>query len=507
VSIERLIESIGESPDSLRKYLLDEIDEFLEAESPAHQEDEFGDVLFALAAMAWAHTGRHFPLHTAAFEGKVRTRLRKHAALTRYPRVYEDERIAEMEFGVVHFAFGQFGGQWHQFDPLLNGTVAEIHLLTDAPFDRSDRITNHCIVTFDEISAIEYDILYASTDPTAGNTIRCRIPNFMFARAKKELRYSELSEFLSLQVLAALDGLRFPPGAIAHFHSWESGFLMESEEFRERIGAFKTMFSPYLTIGRLKALVDDNGGEGWTMSPDELRVASEYERKLSAATMRVVLESARDHEFYGRWVHPDRLEVRSFAREGSAAFRYEPPDPSRLDFLAGGRPVREKGFVELCREFAAVAEWAAGEGVRVSLGILCRERRVDKGARYIAEMERVIQDHGLEGLVTIEPKVSLDQLRKRIEASSALVVPSLFDPFNLMPTYAVEVRRPAFVSTHAGVSDNVKSRQYTFDPLTEGDLARAISAWHAEVPEFEYEACFPSYRDLYLAKEAPQPWA
>jgi hypothetical protein len=32
-----------------------------------------------------------------------------------------------MEIGVVHFAFGQFGGHWHQFDPIGNGTAAEVH--------------------------------------------------------------------------------------------------------------------------------------------------------------------------------------------------------------------------------------------------------------------------------------------------------------------------------------------------------------------------------------------
>ena len=242
------------------------------------------------------------------------------------------------------------------------------------------------------------------------------------------------------------------------------------------------------------------------MTPDELAIAAEYERKLSVWSMRVVLESARDDEFFRNWVHPDRLDVRSFAREQSASFRSDPVDDKRLTFIAGGRPVREKGFVELCHEFALVRDWAISRGVTVSLVILCRERRRDKGATYIDEIERTVMECGLKGIVEIEAKISLDQLRQRIAKASALIVPSLYDPFCLMPTYAVEVKTPAFVSCHAGVSENIRSRQFTFDPKVEGDLAKAVGVWYKQRPLFEYESCFPSYCDLYLAKEAPQPW-
>ena len=88
----------------------------------------------------------------------------------------------------------------------------------------------------------------------------------------------------------------------------------------------------------------------------------------------------------------------------------------------------------------------------------------------------------------------------------ALIVPSLYDPFCLMPTYSVEVKRPAFVSLHAGISENIKSRLFTFDPQAEGDLLRAVAQWYEERPSFEYESCFPTYKDLYLAKEAPATW-
>ena len=506
MSVEGLIESIGIAPEDLKRYVLAEIDEFLAAKDPAEKEEEFGDILFALMSLAWAHSGQHYSLHPTSFEAKMRARLRNHAAISRHPRKYLDDRIPELNFGVLHLAFGHFGGQWQHFDALQNGTVAEISLLTDAPFGQSSTLTNHCILTFGDTDTIEYEIVGSSASMAGGNTVRCQIPNFMFVRAKKQLAFERFAELLTLQVLAAIDGLKFVPGAIAHFHSWESGILTGSEEFRAYMHPFKTIFSPYLTTSRLKSLVESSGGVGWTMTPEELAIASSYERKLCELCMRVILESARDRDFYGKWIHPDRLDVRSYARERAARFPTDVPDGKQLKFIAGGRPVREKGFVELCREFALMRDWAEPRGIGVSLAILCRERRRDKGADYIAEIEQVVAECDLTGNVTIEQKTSLDLMRQRIAEASALIVPSLYDPFCLMPTYSVEVKRPAFVSLHAGISENIKSRLFTFDPQAEGDLLRAVAQWYEERPSFEYESCFPTYKDLYLAKEAPATW-
>ena len=225
--ILNLIESVGLSAVDLRQYLLSEIDEFLAASDSVAMEEEFSDALFALACMAWAHSGRHYHLELDNAEAKLRKRLREYATLTRRPRVYGDERIAEMEIGVVHFALGQFGGQWHQFDPLHNGTVAEVALLTDAPFGRRGVLTNHCIVTFGDCDALTYEVLFAASTTQSGNTIRCKIPGFMFDRAKKTLKFAEFGELLALQVLSGIDGIRLAPNAMAHFHSWEAGFLAE----------------------------------------------------------------------------------------------------------------------------------------------------------------------------------------------------------------------------------------------------------------------------------------
>ncbi len=502
MSISRLIESLGLSAHELRRYVVAELDEFLDAEDPAAKEEEFGDLLFSLMSLGWAHSGRHFRLDPSTFETKLKQRLRTYGAVTRHPRRYTHDRIPELPFGVVHFAFGQFAGQWKTFDPLKNGTVAEITLLTDAPFNRAATPTNHCIVTFDDTQSLEYEFLHAASEIDGGNTVLCRIPNFLYARAKEELAYGESGEYMALQVMAALDGLRIVPGGFAHFHSWESGFLADSSEFLAAIAGYRTLFSPYLTIGPLRDFIEASGGCDWTMTPRELSVAAAYEQKLGRVSERLILESDRDRTWYQKHAFPCLLDVRSFSAQSAASFASDPQDERHLTFIAGGRPVREKGFLELCREFAGVRDWAVSRGLTVSLAIICREPRADKGAQYIAEIERAIADLDLCSHLTIEAKVSLDVLRRRIARASALVVPSLHDPFCLMPTYSMEGRRPAFVSTYAGVSENILTRDFVFDPLVRGDLARAVAAWYEKRPPFQYESRFPNYDSVYLDEEA-----
>ena len=504
--VARLIESIGLSAAELRTYLVAEIDEFLQVTDPALMEEEFGDMLFALMTMAWAHSQKHYSFEFAPIEDKLMGRLRRFGTISRKRRIYADERIVEMAIGVLHIAIGQFAGQWQRFDALKNGTAAEITALTDAPFGEPGRLTNHCIITFDDVDEIRYEIIYSSGSQQAGNTIRCRIPDFLYRDAKKGLTFGQSSELMSLQVIAALDGLMLAPGAIAHFHSWEAGFLADSAEFRRRISTLKTLFSPYLTTGRLKAVVEAQGGAGWTMPPEELAIAAIYERKLSEACMRVVLESSLDKQFFERWVHPERLDLRSFAEERRANYAVPAPHEGRLTFIAGGRPVREKGFVELCREFAQVRDWAAARGIEASLAILCRESNPGKGADYIREIENVAAAEWLSGSVTIDQKVSLEELRRRISEASALVVPSLYDSYCLMPNYAVEVKRPAFVSCHAGIAENIKSVDFTFDPEVKGDLLRAVRAWYESPRTFDFESRFASYLGLYLSSEKLPQW-
>jgi hypothetical protein len=496
--MRRLIESLGLSAGELRRYLDAEIGEFLEATDPAAKREEFGDMLFALLSMSWAHAGQHFELDAATFEGKIKQRLRTHAAVTRYPRKYRHDRIRDMRFGVLHVAFGQFAGNWKAFDPLKNGTVAEISMLTDAPFGQPNRYTNHCILTFDDTPCLEYELIGDASDVDGGNTVRCRIPDFLYTKAKAELAFQDSAEYLALQVLAALDGVQIEPHGFVHFHSWEGGFLTDCAAFLDFLGGRHTLFSPYLTIGPLQSFIEHAGKADWTMTREELAVAACYEARLAALADRVILESERDRVWYDRQPYEATLDVRSFARKRTASFPTDPQDETRLTFVAGGRPVREKGFIELCHQFALVRDWAAPRGIDVSLAIICRDARPGKGAAYVKEIEQAIAAHGMQTQVEILPRMSLDALRRRLSEASALIVPSLHDPFCLMPTYGLDVATPAFVSKHAGVSENVASDTFVFDPLVPGDLARAVDAWYRERPVFRYESRFPSYSSVYL---------
>jgi len=498
LSIERLIECIGLTPGELKQYLLSELDEFLAAKSAEDREEEFGDLLFAMMAMAWAHAGEHYALTPEAFEPKVRGRLRSYAALSRHAVQFHHDLIPELKFGVLHFAFGHFTGQWHEFDALKNGTTAEIHLLTKAPFQKPDMQTNHCIITFDAIESIEFEILESAPEMEGGNCVLCRIPDFLYKEAKRTHNFHEFHDYLALQVMAALDHIKVVQGAIAHFHSWECGFLTESVEFREYLKPLKTIFSPYLTVGRLKSLVKRTGGENWTMTREELQTGAAYEKTLCEFASEIVLESESDKRFYQQWASPAKFRMYTFALQPAAIYDSDPVDERNLVFITGGRPVREKGFAELCREFSAVRDWADDLGISVRLMILCKERSSAKGAAYIAEIERIISECGLNDIVAVEQKVSLDVLKRRIAQSSAVIVPSLYDPFCLLPTYAVEVGRPAFISCHAGVAENVVQPLFVFSPDKKGSLLAALIRWYESRPVFEYASLYPTYRNIYL---------
>ena len=238
---------------------------------------------------------------------------------------------------------------------------------------------------------------------------------------------------MSLQVLAALDGLEFFPDAFAHFHSWEGGVLTDSEEFRAYLKKFHIIFSPYLAVGPLKEIVESARRQDWTMTPGELKVASVYEEKLIILSQQVVLESERDRAWYHQKLPSARLDPRSFSSRRSASFHTGPADERHISFIAGGRPVCEKGFVELCEQFALVRDWAELEGITATLSILCRETRRTKGARYIEQIEQTVMECDLQRNVQIEPKVPLERLRQRLATATALIVPSLYDSFCLMP--------------------------------------------------------------------------
>jgi hypothetical protein len=91
------------------------------------------------------------PIALAGTLDELRAKGVTHVAVagTKYVKYFQPHRyLDDLEIGVLHLAFGHFGTQWQQFDALQSGTVAEISLLTDAPFEQTGRLTNHCIMTF-----------------------------------------------------------------------------------------------------------------------------------------------------------------------------------------------------------------------------------------------------------------------------------------------------------------------------------------------------------------------
>jgi glycogen synthase len=95
-------------------------------------------------------------------------------------------------------------------------------------------------------------------------------------------------------------------------------------------------------------------------------------------------------------------------------------------------------------------------------------------------------------------RVSIAELKEHIRHSSALIVPSLYDPFCLMPLYALAEDTVSFVSRSAGVAQNILTEEYLFDPLRPGDLLRAVQCCHRQHTPFVYEAAGSDCSELYL---------
>ena len=182
--------------------------------------------------------------------------------------------------------------------------------------------------------------------------------------------HEKLAELLTLQVLAAIDKIQFCKHPIAHFHSWECGLLCDQTEFRKRIEDFHKIFSPYLTVTRLQSLMETVADDTWTVTQEKASIAAKYERKLCELCTRTVFESSLDAKHYSNFLKPSQIDLCSFATVRYTSFVPEMGDRAFLKFLAGGRPVKEKGFIELCCEFALLRKWAKLEGINISLELL-----------------------------------------------------------------------------------------------------------------------------------------
>ena len=504
MNMKRLIESIGLTVEELKPFLFNEVDEFLNEHTKEEQIQEFHDIIFALKNIAYAHTGKHIEIDESIFENKIEDRLKKFGTISKKNPEFSHSCIDKVPIGVVHISFGNFKQPWTQFDPFKNGTEAEIAMLTDNEFKKDGNFTNHLIVTFDNVDEIKYSFLTSSWNENEKNTLICRIPDFIYQKAKDENHFNEIEKLLSLQAYAALTKLNILNKAIFHFHSWESAFSLKSKEFSNFLRNKYKIFSPYLTVTRLKKLLDNNRNFEATLSAEELEFSSKYELELIDFCDKIIVESEKDKQFYENLTNK-RIQKYSYSESEVFVVPNNETINNELTFVSGGRPVFEKGFIELINELPEIVKFANTRNLKFHLKIFCKEYDRHTGdlkkKGYLKELENVIEKLKLNPFVSLLDKVSVNKLREEIKNSCGLIIPSLYDPYCLMPHYAIDVKRISFVSSYTGISENIESEEYIFNPLEKSSLLKSIKSWHDNKKDFVLRNKNKSYKYIYKELE------
>ena len=501
MNLKMLTECIGLTAEELKPFLIEEIDEFLASQNPENQIDEFHDIVFALKNIAYAHIGNHIEIDNTIYENKIENRLKVYGTISKKEPNFSHTGISKIPIGVVHFAFGTFKQPWSNFDPFKNGTEAEITMLTVNEFRKERKYTNHIIITFDDVDELEYSFLTSSWNKFEKNTILCRIPDFIYKKSKEKTNFNDVDNLLSLQVVAALKNLTLRKDCLFHFHSWESAIAINSKEFKELIKSKKKIFSPYLTVSRLNEFLKSNNQLENTLNKKELEMSSKYEIKLVDFCDKTVVESENDKIFY-EIVGPGKVKKYSYLDSKEHIVSANKIINNRLAFIAGGRSVYEKGFFELIKEVPEIVVYAKKNNLRFSLKIFCKDYdRIThelKRPRYLKDLDELINKLNVSKYVSILDKVSINILKEEIKKSCGLIVPSLYDPYCLMPHYAIIENRVSFVSKYAGISESIKSKEYLFDPLKKGLLLNAIKKWIIEQKDFVLNNTNTNYKKLYI---------
>lgn len=501
MDLKKLLESIGLSPEEVKPYVEDELDEFMEAESNEDQIQEFHDIIFALKNLAYAKSGQHIEIDYSICKEKMRRRLKEAATVSQTEPEFGHQAIDQIPIGAVHIAFGNFKQPWSHFDPFKNGTEAEIAMLTHNEFEEKGEHTNHLIVTFDNVDRLQYSLLASSWNQEQDNTILCRIPDFLYDESKENLEFDKVDDMLAFQLYSAISRLNLQEESIFHFHSWESGTALESDSLQAIIDNHEKIFSPYLTVSRLNKFMQGRPDRESTLSDREMEVASKYEKKLVKMVDYTIVESEKDKEFYKEF---DGAEVEKYAYSDFLNKTVEPDrvKSDTLEFVAGGRPVDEKGFIELVQQIPELSSFLEKRGFDFHLKIFCKEYDRSTGEmkkqEYVKELTDTIEDLDVENKVSVVDKVSIDVLKKEIEDSNGLIVPSLYDPYCLMPHYAMMVDRISFVSKYAGISEYIQSKDYLFDPEQKDSLIEAMKKWLDNSEDFRFENDSKSYQEVYL---------
>lgn len=480
--------------------LKSEVEELENAESQCDILEELNDVYYALYNLSRALSGDNYDFDKKRILEKVGKRLKKYGTISKRNKHVQDEpQINQVEFDVIHFAFGSFRQPWQKFDPFKNGTEAEIATITSEIKLSGDRSGNHLIACFDSVENIEIKFLTTSWDVSDGNTALLRIPDWLFNFCKSKNLLEEFEEYLFNQVAAGIGAIRLCQTPIFHFHSWECGFLTN--------GLFNyygtKFFSPYLTLSRLRNLMIREGDSGWTISREVCEIGAKYEERLVKFVDKTVVESDKDFEHYKDLVPSSNIIKNIFLKKKVAHLKSNGIlEKKTCRIISGGRAVKEKGFDLLIK---SVNKIESVLNVNLSIDIYCLENSRTDGKRkyinFVDHLNKVIKDESASDRIFLHEKISIELLKEKIKESDVMIIPSRYDPFCLMPMYGWEVGVPVLVSKYTGISEIIPDKSYIFDPYDNEETAdklKLIMSRKEDSVNLDYEATLAALYSLDL---------
>jgi glycosyltransferase involved in cell wall biosynthesis len=488
-SIRLIIECLDLPINILGEFLIREIDELIKAKDIDESLLELDDILFSLATLVYHKTGIHQNFVSDEQVSKIKYRLKKYGTISKNEINDTSQSIENLNPDIIHFAFSF---------PLLN-TINNSMIYKNGSENEIDKIIKafpqkkQFIINFQKINRIKVNKLFK-------NVYLCSIPIFIFKNWHP--KYSDVKiELIFLQVSAILSRLNISTETIFHFHSWESGILLSNTTFKSMfsINISNAIYSPYLpvTCYNRKNKLFNNSFE--TINKNKISQALKYEDLLIDCCKQVVVESKKDYKILRRKCN----NIKIFNFSNLSKLNYCPIlNKNTIKFITGGRAVPEKGFHFLIKNFRNITEWAEKENIKVSLDIFCLETSyssdIEKGSDYILKLREITEKLNLSNIIRINKKIAIDELEKIINTNeSFVIIPSLYDPFNLMGVYALKLNRPFLISIHAGVCENLKSPNHCFDPEKQNQLFEKFINIYDTNPSIYYENNNEEYYQIY----------
>lgn len=204
MSVNIIIESINLSINQLQKFLLDEIQEFMEAENLLDAIEEFGDILFSLRVLYFAKTQAHCDFSITTYEMKLKKRLSAFGTISKIPAFIPSEITKKSAFSLIHF---YFTSSYNNDELVKNGTEVEILKLIESQQAKS---VNQLIITFGYVEKINVKII-KKNKYLATHVVLVQIPNFIFSYSKKKQLLSDAIDLITSQVFSAVLSHTEPP--------------------------------------------------------------------------------------------------------------------------------------------------------------------------------------------------------------------------------------------------------------------------------------------------------